>query len=100
MSFFLKCAQFLWRPQADLQNTGRAVYQRPVGPSRVTVNGAGGFANFRSLSPFNPASINVQKIVNASIEGTGNSINTNPELYPLNNVSVSYLNNPNTNAQI
>jgi hypothetical protein len=71
------------RPQADTQNTGRDAYARPFGVGNVTVNGAGGFANFRSLSPVSPTSFNRAYVAFASIEGTGNDLNTNPQLEPL-----------------
>ena len=71
------------RPQADSQNTGRDVYARPFSVANVTVNGAGGFANFRSLSPVSPSSFNVAFITPAALSGTGNELNTNPRQEPL-----------------
>ncbi len=79
-------ANFSWRKQTDAQNTGRAVYERPQGPSFVSLDGAGGHAYFKSLSPFNPATTNRRNINTASVVGLGNADSTNPELRPLNDV--------------
>ncbi len=77
--------KFFTRPQLDSQNTGREVYQRPVSVANVTVNGLGGASNFGSLNPFSPTSINLRMVTPASITGSGNALNTNPNLDPLNN---------------
>lgn len=71
------------RPQIDSQNTGRDVYERPFSVGNVTVNGVGGFSNFRSLSPLSPSSFNNPFIATVDIAGVGNGTNTNPELDPL-----------------
>ncbi len=86
-SAFIKFANNIWRPDINTQNTGHAVYQRPWGPAAVNVNGAGGFANFASLSPVSPTTFNKANVRPASISGTGNSNNTNPNTIPLNNVT-------------
>lgn len=71
------------RPQADTQNTGRDVYERPFGVANVTVNGVGGFSNHRSLSPISPPSENLAFLATVSITGVGNETNTNPNLEPI-----------------
>jgi len=75
------------RPQVDSQNTGRDVYMRPLSPFNVTVNGMGGFANFRSLSPVAPTSFNRPFVTPADLTGIGNEFNTNPHVDPLNDKS-------------
>ncbi len=77
-------ANFRWAPQVDTQNTGRAIYMRPQGPSKVSLDGAGGHAYNQSLSPFNPATTNKRNVRMASVTGTGNASNTDPKLRPLN----------------
>lgn len=74
---------FAKRPQVDSQNTGRDVYERPFGVANVTINGSGGFANFRSLSPVSPTGVNLALIANAALTGSGNELSTNPVLQPL-----------------
>lgn len=71
------------RPQADSQNTGRDVYERPFGVASVGVNGAGGFSNIRSLSPISQTSTNKPFVTPTALSGTGNDLNTNPPLDPL-----------------
>lgn len=71
------------RPQVDSQNTGRDAYARPFSVGNVSVDGLGGFANFRSLSPVSPTGFNRAFVAHASITGIGNDTNTNPELEPL-----------------
>lgn len=75
----------LIRPEIDSQNTGRAAYARPFSVANVTVNGAGGFSNFRSLSPFSPDTVNLAFVTTVSLTGNGNALNTNPEAMPLIN---------------
>jgi hypothetical protein len=71
------------RPQVDSQNTGRDAYARPLSVANVSVNGFGGFANFRSLSPVSPTGFNRAFTALTSITGQGNGLNTNPLLEPL-----------------
>lgn len=92
----MQFARFIWRPNINDQNTGRAAYQRSLGYATVSVDGAGGHTYNRSLSPFNAATINPRKVRTASITGTGNATNTNPNLDPLANMQ----NNVVTGAQI
>lgn len=77
-------ARFVTRPDLNSQNTGRQVYMRPLGPFSVDVNGLGGHANFRSLSPFNVSADSDQFITLADLRGTGNGFNTDPLQFPLN----------------
>lgn len=72
------------RPLVGEQNTGRDAYMRPFGVATVNASGWGGVANFRSLSPFNIATFNPQKVTVVSITGDGNDTNTNPLTIPLN----------------
>lgn len=81
---------FAKRPQVDSQNTGRDVYQRPFGVGTVSVAGFGGANNIRSLSPTAPTSFNLARVTDASMSGTGNELNTNPVLQPLNNQSPQF----------
>ena len=76
---------FSKRPQADSQNTGRDVYERPFGVATVSVAGLGGANNIRSLSPTAPTGFNLALVTPSTLTGTGNELNTNPVLQPLNN---------------
>ena len=76
---------FARRPEIDSQNTGREVYERPFGVATVSVNGFGGANNIRSLSPVSPTGFNAPFVTTSSLTGTGNELNTNPALQPLNN---------------
>lgn len=99
MGFF--AALFNWRPEVDSQNTGRAVYVRPVGLANVTVNGAGGFAYNQSLSPFNPSSTNRRNVTKASLTGKGNAFNTDPLARPLSDLpELPQDGRLNSNAQV
>lgn len=71
------------RPLVGSQNTGRDAYERPFGVGTVTVNGVGGFSNFRSLSPVSQSSFNRPVVATVDLTGTGNALNTNPNLEPL-----------------
>jgi hypothetical protein len=73
------------RPLVGEQNTGRDVYERPLGTGTVSVEGNGGANNYRSLNPFNLSSINPQYVAMADISGAGsaNGLSTNPLLRPL-----------------
>lgn len=89
----------IWRPQVDTQNTGRAPYQRPFGVGTVSVQGQGGAMNYRSLSPVAPMSVNIPVVRQASIQGQGNGLSTNPLLEPLidkdpNNPNIGLSNMP------
>lgn len=81
---------FAKRPQIDTQNTGRDVYERPFGVATVSVAGLGGANNIRSLSPTSPTGFNLPYVTNSTLTGTGNELNTNPVLQPLNNQSPQF----------
>lgn len=93
---FKQFARFIWRPQTDSENTGRAVYQKPQGYAYVSLEGGGGHNYNRSLSPFNQSTINKRNVRTAAITGTGNASNTNPNLDPLANIQQNAI----TGAQV
>lgn len=72
------------RPLPNVQNTGRDAFQRPFDVATVSVQGMGGANNYRSVSPVGRTTFNDAMLGIASIEGTGNALNTNPNLIPLN----------------
>lgn len=86
------------RPEIDSQNTGRDAYTRPFGVATVSIQGMGGAMNTRSLSPVAPMSTNYPTVRQASIQGQGSGLSTNPALEPLidknGNVNIGISNIP------